>query len=34
MISSCKAEKGVPYRVVCRALGVSESWYYEWRDRA
>lgn len=33
MISSCKAEEGIPHRVACRALGVSESWHYKWRDR-
>lgn len=33
VISSCKAEKGIPHRVACRALGVSESWSYKWRDR-
>ncbi|GAB2459107.1 helix-turn-helix domain-containing protein [Streptomyces incanus] len=33
VISSCKAEEGIPHRVACRALGVSESWYYKWRDR-
>jgi putative transposase len=24
---------GVPHVISCRALGVSESWYYKWRDR-
>ncbi|MFE4053697.1 IS3 family transposase [Streptomyces sp. YIM B13518] len=33
VISSCKAEQKIPYRVGCRALGVSESWFYKWRDR-
>lgn len=33
VISSCKAEEGIPHRVACRALGVSESWFYKWRDR-
>jgi transposase InsO family protein len=33
VISSCKAEQDIPHRVACRALGVSESWYYKWRDR-
>ncbi|MFC9430173.1 helix-turn-helix domain-containing protein [Streptomyces sp. NPDC056987] len=33
MISSCKAEQKVPFRTACRALGVSESWFYKWRDR-
>ncbi|MFJ9908911.1 IS3 family transposase [Streptomyces sp. NPDC101152] len=31
VISICKAEEGLPHRVACRALGVSESWYYKWR---
>lgn len=33
MISSCMAKEGITHRVACRALGVSESWYYKWRDR-
>ncbi|MEV0186583.1 helix-turn-helix domain-containing protein [Streptomyces sp. NPDC050625] len=33
VISSCKAEQDIPHRAACRALGVSESWYYKWRDR-
>ncbi|QCX82771.1 Integrase core domain protein (plasmid) [Streptomyces sp. YIM 121038] len=33
MISSCKAGQKIPYRAACRALGVSESWFYKWRDR-
>lgn len=32
-ISSCRAEHQVPVSVSCRALGVSASWYYKWRDR-
>ena len=32
-ISSQRAEHAVPVVVSCRALGVSESWYYKWRDR-
>jgi putative transposase len=32
-ISSQRAEHGVPHAVSCRALGLSESWYYKWRDR-
>jgi hypothetical protein len=31
-ISSQRAEHRVPTTVVCRALGVSPSWYYKWRD--
>ncbi|WP_051856721.1 DDE-type integrase/transposase/recombinase [Streptomyces sp. NRRL B-1347] len=33
VISSCKAEQRNPYRTACRALGVSESWFYKWRER-
>lgn len=32
-ISSCRAEHKIPVRVSCRALGVSESWYFKHRDR-
>jgi transposase InsO family protein len=32
-IVSQRAEHGVPHAVSCRALGVSESWFYKWRDR-
>jgi putative transposase len=32
-ISSQRAEHQVPVAVACRALGVSSSWYYKWRDR-
>ncbi|MDP9397851.1 MAG: IS3 family transposase [Actinomycetota bacterium] len=32
-ISSCRAESKIPVRVSCRALGVSEGWYYKHRDR-
>ncbi|MBK6017417.1 IS3 family transposase [Streptomyces sp. MBT53] len=33
VISRCKAELKIPYRTACRARGVSESWFYKWRDR-
>ncbi|WP_097283016.1 IS3 family transposase [Streptomyces sp. OK228] len=33
VISVCKAEQGIPYTLTCRALGVSESWFYKWRNR-
>ena len=32
-VASQRADHGIPYRVACRALGVSESWFYKWRDR-
>ena len=32
-IGSQRTEHGVPHAVSCRALGVSESWFYKWRDR-
>jgi putative transposase len=34
VISSCKAEQKIPYRTACRALGVSESWFYKSADSA
>jgi putative transposase len=33
-ISSQRAEHGVPHSVACRALGISQSWFYKWLDRA
>lgn len=32
-IRSQRTEHGVPQAVSCRALEVSESWFYKWRDR-
>jgi putative transposase len=32
-IVSQRTEHGVPHAVSCRALDVSESWFYKWRDR-
>ena len=32
-ISSQRAEHMVPHATACRALGVSESWFYKWADR-
>lgn len=32
-ITTQRAEHKIPVRVSCRALGVSESWYYKHRDR-
>ncbi|MCX4428662.1 hypothetical protein [Streptomyces mirabilis] len=33
MISDCKAEQDIPHTLTCRALGVSESWFYKWRSQ-
>ncbi len=33
-IASQRTDHGVPQAVTCRALGVSESWFYKWRDRS
>jgi putative transposase len=33
-IASQRTEFGVPHAVACRALDVSESWFYKWHDRA
>ncbi|MBQ0907017.1 IS3 family transposase [Micromonospora sp. U21] len=32
-IASQRTEHDVPHAVACRALGVSESWFYKWRGR-
>lgn len=32
-IGSQRVEYGIPHRVSCGVLGVSESWFYKWRDR-
>jgi putative transposase len=31
-IASQRAGHGVPHAVSCRALGVSQSWFYKWKD--
>jgi putative transposase len=31
-IAAQRASHGVPYAVACRALGVSQAWFYKWRD--
>jgi putative transposase len=31
-IAAQRDERGIPHAVTCRALGVSESWFYKWRD--
>lgn len=33
-IASQRTERAVSHAVACRALGVSESWFYKWRDRS
>lgn len=33
MISDCKAGQNIPHTVACRVLGVSESWFYKWRNQ-
>jgi putative transposase len=32
-IASQRTDHGVPHAVACRALGVSESWFYKWHQR-
>ena len=31
-IAAQRAEHHIPYAIACRALGVSPSWFYKWRD--
>jgi putative transposase len=31
-IAAQRADHGIPYAVSCRAVGVSESWFYKWKD--
>ncbi|ARP73351.1 hypothetical protein LK07_30200 [Streptomyces pluripotens] len=33
VISDCKAEQDTLHTLKCRALGVSESWFYRWRNQ-
>ena len=33
LISNQRVEHGIPHRVSCRALGVSEAWFCKWRRR-
>lgn len=33
VISDCKAGQNIPHTVACRVLGVSESWFYKWRNQ-
>lgn len=32
-VASQRTDHGVPHAAACRALQVSESWFYKWRDR-
>jgi putative transposase len=32
-VASQRAEYGIPHAKCCRFLGLSESWFYKWRDR-
>ena len=33
-VAAQRIDHGVPHAVTCKALGVSASWFYKWRDRA
>lgn len=32
-IAARRTEHDLPHAVACRALNVSQSWFYQWRDR-
>jgi putative transposase len=32
LIAARRAQDGIPHAVACRALGVSRSWFYKWKD--
>ena len=32
LIASQRADYGIPHTVSCRALGVSQAWFYKWRN--
>ena len=32
LIATQRAEHGIPHAVSCRALGVSQAWFYKWRN--
>ena len=32
-VAAQRTDHGVPHAVSCRALGVSESWFYKWKNR-
>jgi hypothetical protein len=33
-VAAQRTDHGIPHAVSCRALGVSASWFYKWRDPA
>jgi putative transposase len=33
-IQCCRTTFGIPHAIACRALGVSQSWFYKWINRA
>ena len=33
-VAAQRTEHGVPHALTCRALELSESWFYKWRDRS
>ena len=33
-VAAQRTDHSIPHAVSCRALGVSASWFYKWRDRA
>ncbi|MEV6952852.1 hypothetical protein [Streptomyces sp. NPDC051183] len=33
VISDFRTEHGIPHRIACHALGMSESWFYKHRNR-
>ena len=32
-VAAQRTDHGVAHAISCRALGVSESWFYKWRER-
>jgi hypothetical protein len=32
-IASCRTRYGIPHAIACRALEVSQSWFYKWINR-
>ena len=32
-VAAQRTDHGIPHAITCRALGVSASWFYKWRDR-